>query len=106
MASRNTRKKLQCWTRKNKKNKRYVVCTGSRGQKNMRSKRYSVTKKRVIREIKRKGKIYRKQRKEFGKNDPLGKKNRPATKSEDKILDNYEENMVRELPMRKLTDVV
>ena len=30
---------LRCWSRKNKSNKRYVVCSGSKGQKHRRSKR-------------------------------------------------------------------
>ena len=30
---------LRCWSRKNKSNKRYVVCSGSKGQKRRRSKR-------------------------------------------------------------------
>ena len=31
--------KLRCWSRKNKQQKRYVVCTGSKGQTKRRSKR-------------------------------------------------------------------
>ena len=30
---------LRCWSRKNKSNKRYVVCSGSKGQKRRKSKR-------------------------------------------------------------------
>ena len=37
-AKKTSKKKLRCWSKKTKQNKRYTVCTGSRGQKKSRKR--------------------------------------------------------------------
>jgi hypothetical protein len=38
-------RRVRCWSRRNKEAQRYVVCSGSRGQKSMRSKRKNRSRK-------------------------------------------------------------
>ena len=37
-AKKTSKKKLKCWSKKTKQNKRYTVCTGSRGQRKSRKR--------------------------------------------------------------------